>query len=161
MKNKTIYIVRKGHLGDVILTEPIARTLKAAGHTVVLVTEYTHVGPVLPTYDHVKPYSFFLRNRKAAEAGFFVTLAHELYPQLHYIDAFARCAEVSILDRYPRVLGGHPPMVQGTYCLIAPHEFLVPQNERVGLSKVPHSRIAYRGRIRDHDRYPTTKAFVR
>jgi hypothetical protein len=121
MNNSVVYIVRKGHLGDVILTEPIARTLKAAGHTVVLVTEYTHLGPVLPTYDAAKPYEFYLRNQGRAEADSFLILAYELYPELHYIDGFAKCAGVSPLDRYPVVRGGSAPIEKGAYCLLAPH----------------------------------------
>lgn len=121
MKNRTVFIVRKGHLGDVILTEPIARTLKAAGHNVILVTEYTHVGAILPTYDAVRPYTFFLHSNKTDKEGPFLSLAYELHPELHYIDAFAKCAEVSMLDRHPFVCGGAAPIVQGEYCLIAPH----------------------------------------
>jgi hypothetical protein len=116
-----VHLVRKGHLGDVILTEPIARALKARGDEVVLVTEYTHAFGLMPTYDMVKGYVEYDSHCHSTDLETFIVLAYEIHPELHYVDAFAQCAGVVVHDRKPRIRVGFPSVVGGRYCLIAPH----------------------------------------
>lgn len=119
----TVHLIRKGHLGDVIMTEPVARALKASNHEVVLVTEYDHVAPYLPTYDRVEPYSSFAIRIGANDLDpeHFIVLAYENYPELHYLDGLAKCAQVTLADRTPRIRGGFAAPIAGKYCVIAPH----------------------------------------
>jgi len=122
MMDQVKYLVRKGHLGDVILTEPVARAVKRSGRRVVLVTEYDHVRPLLSVYDEVLPYSHYIDVLVKSKDIDFVVLAYELHPQYHYVDGFAICAGVDLKgDRHPIIRHGFSPIKKGTYCLIAPH----------------------------------------
>jgi ADP-heptose:LPS heptosyltransferase len=115
-----ICIVRKGHLGDVILTEPIAASLTAAGFSVALCTEYQNVGRLLASYSAVHPYTDFLDHKlgcydRAHE------LRYELHPYSHYLDAYAHDVGISLTRRIPRFKVTFPPLVRGRYGIIAPH----------------------------------------
>lgn len=120
--NHIKYIIRKGHLGDVILTEPIARAIKKKGNQVILVTDYEHAHVLLPVYDEVLPYSYYTNVLAKSKNAEFVVLAYELHPQLHYVEGFAMCAGVDIgNDKKPMIRNGFSPVVTKHYCLIAPH----------------------------------------
>ncbi len=115
-----ICIVRKGHMGDVILTEPIAASLTTAGFNVALCTEFENVGRLLASYTEVRPYTDFLGGKlgsydKAHE------LRYELHPYSHYLDAYADDIGISLTRRVPRFKLTFPPLIPGRYGIIAPH----------------------------------------
>ena len=113
------YLIRKGHLGDVILTEPIARYFQLAGARVVLVTEFTHVGPLIPTYDEVLPYSI-LECPGVIPEDAALTLAYEPYPHLPYVTGYAASAGLVLEDPFPLISSLGPSPIKEPYFLIAP-----------------------------------------
>jgi ADP-heptose:LPS heptosyltransferase len=117
---RDVFIVRKGHLGDVILTEPLARKLRANRTIVKLVTEYTHVASLLPTYHGVLPYSVY-ENGDFPPSSLVLRVAYEAHPELHYIDGFARSVGISLDDRLPIIKRGNIHPNASRYCLLAPH----------------------------------------
>lgn len=119
MKDK-ICIVRKGHMGDVVLTEPIAASLTVAGFTVALCTEYQNVGRLLASYTAVHPYTDFL-DHKLGSYDRAHELRYELHPSSHYLDAYADDIGISLTRRIPRFKVTFPRLVQGRYGVIAPH----------------------------------------
>jgi hypothetical protein len=119
MKDK-ICIVRKGHMGDVILTEPIAASLTGAGFTVALCTEHLNVGRLLASYTTVHPYTDFLDHKLGAYDTAH-ELRYELHPYSHYLDAYADDIGISLSSRIPRFRVTFPPLIPGRYGIIAPH----------------------------------------
>jgi hypothetical protein len=116
------FFVRKGHLGDVILSEPIARATKSKGYRVALVTEYVHAGILLPVYDKILPYSYYTEILNGSKDEDYTVLAYELHPDDHYIDGYAKCADIDIQgDRMPLLKRGFQRLKTEAYCLIAPH----------------------------------------
>lgn len=107
-------------MGDVILTEPVAASLTAAGFTVALCTEYEKVGCLLASYTKLHPYTDFLGHKlgsydKAHE------LRYELHPHSHYLDAYADDIGISLVRRVPRFKVAFHPLIIGRYGIIAPH----------------------------------------
>jgi hypothetical protein len=119
MPNK-ICIVRKGHMGDVILTEPVAASLSAKGHTVALCTEYERIGELLDSYAEIRPYTDFL-NHKLCSYDKIHEIGYELYPYSHYLDAYAADLGVSLIRRVPHFKVSFAPILKGKYGIIAPH----------------------------------------
>lgn len=115
-----ICIVRKGHMGDVIFSEPVAAALRAAGHDVALCTEYERVGRLLASYYEVLPYSDFTGGKLV---GFdrVHELRYELRPYSHYLDAYAEDVGVRLTRRVPLFKASPPRIVEGRYGVIAPH----------------------------------------
>lgn len=107
-------------MGDVILTEPIAASLQAAGYTVALCTEYESTGRLLASYTEVRPYADFL----VCELGAFDKvheLRYELHPHSHYLDAYADDIGIRLSRRVPRFKVNFARLVNGRYGIIAPH----------------------------------------
>ena len=115
----SLCIIRKGHLGDVILTEPIAREFKKHFDSVYLCTEYLQTEYLLAnTYDGFIPYS-----QKENLNNLFdkvLVIIYETHPDLHYIDAYAKSVGITLSDKMPRIRTGNPKTIEGDYCLIAP-----------------------------------------
>lgn len=119
---RRLHIVRKGHLGDVLLTEPLARSLSEEWQEVWLVTEYPQAVQLLPTYTGSLPYSKYLewRDDPANDVDYIVP-AYELRPELPYIYGLADSVGIRLPSgEAPRIAAGQPPMVDGEYCLMAP-----------------------------------------
>jgi ADP-heptose:LPS heptosyltransferase len=114
-----LWLVRKGHMGDVILTEPVARALRTRYHRIVLVTKYVAIGRLLQAYDEVRDYAEFAH--APASAVDLLTLTYEHRRDLHYLDAYAEMAHVTLADRLPRLAGGDRQLSASPYCLLAPH----------------------------------------
>lgn len=91
-------------MGDVILTEPIARGLRTRYKSITLFTEYLNVGRLLEGYDDVRNYSE-LTTLKASNHVDQLILTYETYPNLHYLDGFAKCTGIILPDRMPRLAG--------------------------------------------------------
>lgn len=113
-------IVRKGHMGDVILTEPIAASFMASGLTVALCTEHEKIGHLLASYTEVHPYTDFLDHKLGSYDKVHV-LRYELHPHSHYLDAYADDIGVSLMRRSPRFKVTFPSLITGRYGIIAPH----------------------------------------
>jgi ADP-heptose:LPS heptosyltransferase len=115
-----LWLVRKGHMGDVILTEPVARALRERYSRLVLVTQYVAIGRLLEAYDAVRGYTeeFVTAPPKNADR---LVLTYEHRRDLHYLDAYADSARVSLPYRLPRLRGGDRRLIEGPYCLIAPY----------------------------------------
>lgn len=115
-----VCIVRKGHMGDVILTEPIAASLMAAGFTVALCTEYEKAGRLLASYTTVHPYTDFLEQKLNSYNRVHI-LRYELHPHHHYLDAYADDINIGLTRRIPRFKLTFSPLIPGKYGIIAPH----------------------------------------
>jgi ADP-heptose:LPS heptosyltransferase len=108
-----------GHIGDVIITEPVTRALKPQFNRAVLYTNYIETGRLLEIYDDVLPYS--LRPTEVTRPGDAIfNPLYEIFPGINHLDGFARAAGVTLEDRLPRVKGGWPRLKEGRYGLIAP-----------------------------------------
>jgi ADP-heptose:LPS heptosyltransferase len=118
--NDKICLVRKGHMGDVILTEPIAASLTAVGFTVALCTEYLNVGHLLENYAAVHPYTDFLDD-KLGSYDKVHELRYELHPYSHYLDAYADDVGINLKRRVPHFRVNFTPLIPGRYGIIAPH----------------------------------------
>lgn len=115
---RRLCIVRKGHMGDVILTEPIARALRKQYDWISLSTEFEHVGHILDTYNEVISYTALDSYSESFDRV--LTLIYEASPNLHYLDAYAKCAGIILEDRYPRLRLGNMRLIKTDYGLIAP-----------------------------------------
>src|ERR1051326_1748754 len=113
-EKKTLWLIRKGHMGDVILTEPIARALRQDYDNLILFTDYVNVGKLLEAYDEVREFSQ-LETLQASCNIEKLILAYELHPALHYLDGFAECAGITLRDRMPRLAGGDERIVGSDY----------------------------------------------
>lgn len=93
MENERIMIVRHGALGDVILTEPIIRTLKEeeSSRIIGVRTHYPDVFKNNPYVDSVN--ELFSYDRLIN-----LDLVYERNPNIHIVDAYAAAAGVTIPD---------------------------------------------------------------
>ncbi len=116
---KSVCLVRKGHMGDVILTEPIARALRTTYNRVVLCTDYLQIARLLDSYDEILPYARYVFN-ELSEFSKVIVLSYELYPGCHYIDGYAQSAQVRLKTRLPQIVGSTKRFIREQYGLIAP-----------------------------------------
>ena len=119
LNENTLSIIRKGHIGDVILTEPIANYFRSKGYYVTLVTEYTQVQPLLTTYHDVLPYSI-LENMEFSQVNT-IEIAYEYYPSLSYIDGYAAYSGITLERKYPSIKSLGSSLISDPYFLVAPH----------------------------------------
>jgi ADP-heptose:LPS heptosyltransferase len=115
----TLHVTRMGHIGDVIITEPVVRVLKPQFGRAVLYTNYLEAGRLLEVYDEVLPYKLKPGEVTQPGDGIFQPL-YEVFPGINHLDGYARSAGVTLVDRIPRVKGGWPRLRAGRYGLIAP-----------------------------------------
>jgi hypothetical protein len=115
----TLHVVRMGHIGDVIVTEPVVRVLKRNFSRAILYTNCIAAGRLLEIYNEVLPHR--LKPVEVTEPGdaIFHPL-YEIFPGVHHLDGYARAAGVTLQDRLPRVKSGWPRIHGGRYGLIAP-----------------------------------------
>jgi Glycosyltransferase family 9 (heptosyltransferase) len=115
----TLHVVRMGHIGDVIITEPVTRALKIHFSRAVLYTNYVEAGRLLEIYDDVLPHK--LKPSEVTKPGDAIfSPLYEIFPGINHLDGYARAAGVTLTDRLPRVKGGWPKIREGRYGLIAP-----------------------------------------
>lgn len=118
----TLHVVRMGHIGDVILTEPVVRALKPQFRRAVLYTHCWAAGRLLAVYDEVLPYE--LKPAAVTQPGDAIfNPLYEIFPGVNHLDGYARAAGLSLEGeeaRLPKVTGGHPRPREGDYGLIAP-----------------------------------------
>jgi hypothetical protein len=117
--SSTICIVRKGHLGDVVLTEPIAAAFRHIGWDVHLCTDCCDIGLCLATYTTVRPFDDYLSGRLSGYDRIHV-LRYELHRRTHHLDAYAADAGVCLIRRIPQLRAHFGRRVDGRYGLICP-----------------------------------------
>src|ERR1035438_1416248 len=111
---KRLCIVRRGHMGDVILTEPVASALVKDYDRVVLYTEFLNIGNYLAIYDEVLPFSLY-EESAVKESDTVISPLYEIYPGCNHLDGFARSCGVSLERRLPNLRSGSLPVRERPY----------------------------------------------
>ncbi len=111
-------ILRKGHMGDVLLTEPVVRVLRQEFDHVTLYTDFPAVGRLIEAYDEILPYD---KRLEISEGQFerVTELSYEGFPGINHLDGYARCADITLESRIPRIRCGVKRVIRGNYGLIA------------------------------------------
>lgn len=117
---RNICLIRKGHLGDVIMTEPVARHFKSKFDNVYLATDYIQSKFILN-----RTYTDFIKIDDLECCGIEfetkITLTYELTPNLNYIEGFASSAGIILNDKNPIINTEWENMIHGEYILLAPN----------------------------------------
>jgi len=120
-KIKSVCLVRSGYLGDVVMTEPIARFLSKYVAKVYLATEIENAEKIFNAYHKVYKYSQI--NSGEIDCDIMIKLVYELSDnQKTYIQGYMESIgfdEVNIKD-IPILNGDWDNIVDGEYILIAP-----------------------------------------
>lgn len=120
-KIKSICLVRSGNLGDVIMTEPIARFLSKYVNKIYLATEVKNTELILNSYNKVYKYSQV--NSGEIDCELMIKLVYELSNNSKtYIQGYMESigfGEV-ILKYTPTLKGDWSNIVEDEYILIAP-----------------------------------------
>lgn len=112
--------MRSGHLGDVIMTEPIGRYFRNHYDRVYLATDFMQAKMLIgDTYTDLISYSHLNDSPMKFEKK--IVLNYELSPQCNYIDGYARSADISLSDRIPKVKDQWERIIDEDYLLLAPH----------------------------------------
>lgn len=116
----SICLIRSGHLGDVIMTEPIGRFFQSQYDEVYLATDFTQAKLLIGD-----SYTDFI---KLGELGSYpinfdkkITLNYELSPQSNYIQGYANSANIVLEDTIPKVNSDWKKILSDDYILIAPY----------------------------------------
>jgi len=119
---KSICLVRSGHLGDVVMTEPVARFLSRFVKSVSLATEVKEAKNLFETYHAIYPYSDLAEEKIKDDA--IVRLVHEWSDNAKtYINGYMESigfSDVKINDT-PCLNDSWPRIIEEKYVLIAPH----------------------------------------
>lgn len=120
-KIKSVCLVRSGHLGDVIMTEPIARFLKKYTDRVCLATDIKEIGLLINTYDQIYSYSQIPSGN--AKSDMFVRLIYELSDNKKtYIQGYMESVgfgNTTIKD-IPKLNSRWKRIINDNYIMIAP-----------------------------------------
>ncbi len=120
-KIKSVCLVRSGHLGDVIMTEPIARFLLKYVKNVCLATKVENVELIIKTYNKIYPYNQI--NSKEIDCDIMIKLVYELSDnQKIYIQGYMESIgfdEINIKD-IPVLKNNWHDVIEDDYILIAP-----------------------------------------
>jgi hypothetical protein len=119
---KSICLVRRGHLGDVIMTEPVARFLSKFIKDIYLATDVKESGRLMEVYNKVYSFVDLIDGKIKADAV--VRLVHERSDNTKtYIQAFMESVGFSdtIIERIPELSQVWPEIVDREYALIAPY----------------------------------------
>ena len=120
-KIKSVCLVRSGNLGDVIMTEPIARFLSKYVDKVCLATEIESAELIFNTYDKVYKYSQI--NSGEIDCDIMIRLAYEFSSnQKTYMQGYMESigfGEVIVKD-IPILKNNWENIIDGEYILIAP-----------------------------------------
>ncbi len=121
-KIKSVCLVRSGNLGDVIMTEPIARFLSKYVSEVCLATEIEDVGLILGTYKKVYKYSQ-INSGGGIDCDIIIRLIYEFSSnQKTYIQGYMESigfGEIDLKD-IPILNNDWNNIVEGEYILFAP-----------------------------------------
>lgn len=116
---RKLALIRGGHMGDVLLTEPVARVLRRDFDQITFFTDYPHVAELMDVFDDVRAYSDRPRSQNR-EFDRVLELVYEIYPGTNHLQGYARCAGIELETTVPRIRCGHPRVVDRPYGLIAP-----------------------------------------
>lgn len=119
---KTICLVRSGHLGDVVMTEPIARFLSRYIDDISLATEIKEADKLFDTYSKIYPFSDLVEGKINVDA--IVRLVHERSDNKKtYIQGFMELVGFSEIktSEIPKLTESWSKIINGEYALIAPY----------------------------------------
>ncbi len=122
VKNKNIEsvcLIRSGHLGDVIMTEPIARFLKKYVSKVYLATKNKNAGLLLRTYDKIYQFD----SKEEINCDIFIKLVYELSNNKKtYIEGYMESIGFNDqkINQKPLINNNWKDIIKGDYILIAP-----------------------------------------
>ncbi|OQX71477.1 hypothetical protein B6D52_01365 [Candidatus Parcubacteria bacterium 4484_255] len=118
---KSVCLVRSGHLGDVIMTEPIARFLSKYVDKIYLATKIKDAKSIFNTYDKIYKYSQI--NSGEIDCDIMIKLIYELSDNHKtYIQGYMASigfGEVNIKE-VPILKNDWDNIIEGEYILIAP-----------------------------------------
>ena len=120
-KIKSVCLVRSGHLGDVIMTEPIARFLLEHVPRIYLATETEGAESIFSTYDRVYKYSQI--NSGEIDCDIIIRLVYELSNnQKTYIQGYMESIGFGdvIMKDIPILNSTWSNIIEGEYILISP-----------------------------------------
>lgn len=120
-KVKSVCLVRSGYLGDVVMTEPIARFLSKYVDKIYLATEIEGVKSIFNTYDKVYKYNKI--NSGEINCDMMIRLVYELSNcKRTYIQGYMESIGFGdvIMRDIPLLNGEWKHIVDGEYILIAP-----------------------------------------
>lgn len=116
----SICLIRSGHLGDVIMTEPIGRFFKSQFDEVYLATDFIQAKLLIGD-----SYTDFIKFGELESCTIKfdrqIILNYELSPQNNYIEGYANSANIILEDKIPRVKADWQNIIIEDYILIAPH----------------------------------------
>lgn len=116
---KNLCLIRRGHLGDVLLTEPIARYFRSRYDQVFLATNYLQAQALLQaTYSGFIPYPELERCNIPFHRT--IHLEYEPYPHLSYMEGYACAAGITLEKAFPLVHTDWPDIIGEPYLLLAP-----------------------------------------
>lgn len=119
---KSICLVRSGHLGDVVMTEPAARFLSKYINDISLVTEIKDATKLFDVYKNIYPLSDLVEGKIQADA--IVRLVHERSDNKKtYIQGYMESVGFYDLkfDDIPKLTQSWPRIIEMKYILIAPY----------------------------------------
>lgn len=115
-----ICLIRSGHLGDVIMTEPIGRFFQSLYDEVYLATDFIQAKLLIGD-----SYTDFIKLSECetcnTEFDRKILLNYELSPNSNYIEGYANSANIILEDKIPKVKSDWPNLLEENYILIAPH----------------------------------------
>jgi hypothetical protein len=120
-KVASVCLVRSGHLGDVVLTEPVARFLSAYVPRIRLATDVSCAADILNVYDALIPYHQYIALRDPGDLP--IRLAYELSDNSKsYIQGYMESIGYGdvALSTAPAIKRGWGKLETGSYALIAP-----------------------------------------
>lgn len=130
-KIKSICLVRSGYLGDVIMTEPIAKFLSKYVDNIYLATKIENAELMFSTYDRI--YKCGQINSGEIDCDIMIKLIYELSNnQKTYIQGYMESigfGEISIKD-IPALKSDWDNIIEGEYILIAPFTSWWEEKER-------------------------------
>src|SRR5688572_19634849 len=107
---RKLAIIRRGHMGDILLTEPVIRVLRSTYDHVTIFTDFPEVADLLGIFDAIRPYE---DHKKIPLTAFdrSIGLVYETYSGFNHLDGYAKCAGVSLQHRIPKIRTGFPRLV--------------------------------------------------
>lgn len=128
---RSMCLVRRGHLGDVIMTEPVARFLSSYANDISLVTEIKEASKIFNTYSKVYPFDDLVTGKIRADAV--IRLVHERSDNKKtYIQGYMESIGFSDtkINDIPLISDSWKKIVDEEYILIAPHTSLWEEKKR-------------------------------
>lgn len=118
----SICLVRSGHLGDVVMTEPVANFLSTYIKDVSLVTEVKEAHTLFSTYNNIYPLSDLIEGKIKADVT--LRLVHERSDNTKtYIEGYMESVGFSDIEisTIPVLNDSWKKIIEGEYVLIAPY----------------------------------------